>query len=665
MRVLAFDIETAAAEDLHSYGPGFIRLCGWKIVGSTEPVTISTEPAELVDSLKAADAITAHNGINFDLMALASQGYISFNLYERMCTRMFDSMIVERQLNPVAAKGKQPSGYYGLDATAARYGLAGKSKVDFQGRVEIVRRVQGDAAAAKLVKSYELRKRKAGDGFNEPAEVSVLKLLSDLHGGFDKIPVYDPDYRSYLAEDVDTQERVFTALSGLVREEEPGSQRYVRREHYTAMSMGRVTLEGMRTDVDETMRRWSEGQARLEAGKKLLHEKFGMPLEGKYPHRSNQGKAAFRRAILATGIGEDALEANWPMCDDGSLKTGKDVLDTFIPIFERSKPAAAELCRTIKAFNGERTIYGTVLDHVVGDRVHPYIGPDQSSGRWSMKDPGLTVMGKRGGKARERAIMLADNDDEVLVAIDADQVDARVIAAECQDPAYMALFAPGMDLHSEVAYRVWPRSDQHEAGCHTEQREDCCGMKLKCHCERRDQAKVFGHGFSYGLGANGMARQHGVDVQVARGFIDGMTEAFPRLAEWKAEVRAAAGAVGFDEPVPANDPYRILHTWAGRPVRVERDRAYTQATALIGQGGTRDVMAEAILKLPAEYRRRVRAVIHDEIVLSLPKHNAQEVAQQIADSMAFEIRGVRITFGCSDVARSWAGCYGAQYETAA
>jgi DNA polymerase-1 len=90
MRVLAFDIETAAAEELHSYGPGFIRLCGWKIVGSTEPVTISTEPAELVDSLKAADAITAHNGINFDLMALASQGYISFNLYERMCTRMFD-----------------------------------------------------------------------------------------------------------------------------------------------------------------------------------------------------------------------------------------------------------------------------------------------------------------------------------------------------------------------------------------------------------------------------------------------------------------------------------------------------------------------------------------------------------------------------------------------
>jgi DNA polymerase-1 len=418
--------------------------------------------------------------------------------------------------------------------------------------------------------------------------------------------------------------------------------------------------------VDETMKRWSEGQARLEAGKALLHERFGMPTEGKYPHRTNPGKAAFRRAILSTGISEDALTANWPHAKDGSLKTGKDVLDEFIPIFEKTKPAAAELCKTIKAFNGERTIYGTVLDHLVGDRVHPYIGPDQASGRWSMKDPGLTVFGKRGGKARERGIMLADTDDEVLVAIDADQVDARVVAAECQDPEYLKLFAPGMDLHSEVAFRVWPSEADHGPDCHREPKPDChCGVVSKCHCEKRDQAKVFGHGFSYGLGANGMARQHGVDVTVARRFIDGMTEAFPRLAEWKAEVREAAGALGFDEPVPANDSYRILHTWAGRPVRVERDRAYTQATALLGQGGTRDVMAEAILRLPAEYRRRIRAVIHDEIVISLPKHNAQQVAQGITDSMAFDLRGVAITFGCSDVARSWAGCYGAQYETAA
>ena len=649
MYVLAYDIETGAAEEMHSYGPGFIRLCGWKRVGATESVTISTDPAELVAEMRKADAITAHNGINFDALALAVQGFISFDEYEAMCLKTFDTMVVERHLNPVAAKGAQPTGYYRLGQTAGRYGLDGKDTVDFEGKRELYRIARGDAYADKM---------KPG----KVNEFSVLAVLADLYDGYDRIPQVHPHYQRYLVKDVLAQEGTYLKQSALVRDEPAASQRYVRREHYTAMSMGRVTLEGCRVDVDLNMKRWSEGQARLEAGKQLLHEKYGMPREGKKPHVTNAGKAAFRAAILGTGISEEALEANWPLAKDGSLLTGKEVLNTFIPIFQKTKPEAAELCRTILAMNGERSVYGTIQDHTVACRVHPYIGPDQASGRWSMKDPGLTVLGKRGGKARERAVILADDDDEVLVAIDADQVDARVVAAECQDPEYLKLFAPGMDLHSQVAFRVWPSEAQHGPDCHRAAKPGCdCGVIAKCHCEKRDQAKVFGHGFSYGLGAKGMAAQHGVDVEVAQRFIRGMTEAFPRLAEWKEEVRTAAGALPYGEQAPANDCYRILHTWAGRPVRVERERAYTQATALIGQGGTRDVMAEAILRLPPQYRRRIRAVIHDEIVISLPKDNAQEVAQSIADSMAFDLKGVAITFGCGKVGDCWASCYSNEY----
>lgn len=659
MKILAYDIETGAAEELHSFGPGFIRLCGWADVADDAPVTISTNPAELAAQLLAADAVTAHNGINFDAMALASQGFLSFDQYEAVCRKTFDTLLVTRHLDPVAAKGAQANGYYRLGETAGRYGVDGKDTVDFQGKLDIVRRIQGDKVADRMAKARQTAAAKAatqGKAYNPTNSFGVLTLLAELYGGYHLIPQDDPDYRRYLVKDVNAQRGLFRVQSGLVKLESADSQRYLRREHYTGTAMGRVTLEGARVDVDLNMKRWSEGQQRLEAGKKLLHERHGMSLEGKKPHTTNAGKAAFRAAILATGISETALDANWPLNQDGSLSTSKDVLNGMVEVFDKRKPEAAELCRTVLAMNGERTVYGTIMDHTVAGRVHPYIGPDQASGRWSMKNPGLTVLGKRGGKARERAVILADTDDEVLVAIDADQVDARVVAAECQDPEYMKLFAPGMDLHSEVALRVFNRDE-----CRAEMARN----NGRCDCEFRDRAKVFGHGFSYGLGANGMARQHGVNVEVAQRFIQGMTEAFPRLAEWKAEVRAAAGALGFDEEAPANDSYRILHTWAGRPVRVERNRAYTQATALLGQGGTRDVMAEAILKLPADVRRRVRAVIHDEIVISLPKHNAQQVAQGIADGMAFDLKGVMITFGCSRVSRSWAGCYGEQYEAAA
>lgn len=656
MKIVAFDIETAGAEEMFSHGPGFVRLCGWADV-TEDRVHMSTDPADLVQVLREADGITGHNIVNYDLLALAVEGFISRDEYERLCFKSFDTLIVERHLDPVAARGAQANGYYRLDPTAARYGVGGKSYADFEGKREIVRRIKGDKTADRMK-----------PGKNENARYGVLDVLKDLYGGYGQIPQDDPDYNHYLSLDVGASRKLFKLMQDRVQQEDPSSQAYIRREHFVSLSMGRVTLNGMRVDVDLTMKRWAEGQQRLEDAKLALHERFGMPLEGKKPHATNAGKAAFRAALLDTGIREWVLDRDWPQGKDGSLLTGKEVLSHFSEFFEegaRNRPAA-DLCRTILAMNGERTIYGTTLDHLVEGWVHPSISPEQSSGRWSMKNPGLTVFGKRGGKARERAIMLADSDDEVLVAIDADQVDARVIAAECQDPEYLKLFEPGMDLHSEVAFRVWPHESQHGPDCHRVAKPSCgCGVVSKCHCELRDRAKVFGHGFSYGLGPKGMAAQHGVDLDVALGFVRGMTEAFPRLAAWKEEVRQAAGALAFGEDAPSHDSYRILHTWAGRPVRVERNRAYTQATALIGQGGTRDVMAQAILGLPVDVRRRVRAVIHDELVLSLPKAGAQEAAQKIADNMAFDLRGVQITFGCSRVSRNWAGCYGEQYEVAA
>lgn len=673
MDVLSFDIESASAEDLHRYGPGFTRLFGWQwLDGEGNPksgVVTSSVAGELVDMIEKADAVTAHNGLNFDALAMAKWDGLD---YEAAALKFFDTLVVEKHLDPVAAKGAQSNGYYTLDAVASRYGVGGKSWVDFAGKLDVVRRVSGEAAAKRLIKAEEAKQRRCerlGTAYTQPGPVVMLDLLKHLYGGYDLIPVGDPDYTRYLVMDVEAQSGVFRAQRTRVAAEDPSSQRYLRREHYVSAAMARTTLEGAVVDQDFTLSQFNAGQARLEASKQMLHERYGMPLEGKKPHTTNAGKAAFRRALQATGISDRALAANWPINKDGSLSTAKDTLNAMIESFERfGRTEAAELCRTILAMNGERTVYGTVLAHMVDGKVHPYIGPDQASGRWSMKDPGLTVLGKRGGKARERSMILADTPDEWLVAIDADQVDARVIAAECQDPEYMKLFAPGMDLHSEVAFRVWPDMDRHGEACHREPKPECCDVMAKCHCELRDRAKVFGHGFSYGLGAAGMARQHGVDQSVAEGFVVGMTQAFPRLAEWKDEIRRAAGVLAFGEEAPANDTYRILRTWAGRPVRVERNRAYTQATALIGQGGTRDVMAEAILLLPADIRRKVRAVIHDEIVVSIAaetREEAQAKAQSISDSMAFDLKGVRITFGCSRVAKSWAGCYGEQYEVAA
>ncbi len=620
MKTVAFDIETGSAEELMSFGPGYVRLCGWKTVGEGSAVTTSADPQDLIGALMEADSITGHYIIDFDLKALAKWNGAP---YEVLAAKSWDGLLVERHLTPVAARGVQPRGFHGLDATAERYGVAGKSSVDFDGKREIIRRVKGDKVADKLKRGKE-------DSF------PVLKLLAALYGGFHLIPQDDPDYVHYLHRDVIASENLFLTQVPRVAALPSDQQRYIRREHAVAATMGRTSLTGFRVDVDETMRRWSDGQARLEDSKKRLHEDHGMPLEGKFPHRSNPGKAAFRQALLDTGISPTALDRNWPLGKDGSLLTGKEVLNGMIEVFDRSKPDAAELCRTILAMNGEKSFPGTILSNVIGDRVHPAITSTQSTGRFGVTNPGLTVAAKRGPKgAWERGILLADSRDEVLVAIDANAVDVRMVAAMSGDTEFHKLFLPGVDFHSTVADKVFGRHDG----------------------DWRRLAKIGGIGSLYGLGANGMAVQMGVEVDVAQRFLRGMDESFPGVAEWKNETRAAAGALPYGETAPSDDDHRILVNPFGRTVRVERVRAYTQACALLGQSATRDGMAQAVLSLPKDLRRRIRVIVHDELVFSLPREGVEEAAQKIADSMAFNLLGVDITFGVEGYGYNWADVY--------
>jgi DNA polymerase I-like protein with 3'-5' exonuclease and polymerase domains len=451
-----------------------------------------------------------------------------------------------------------------------------------------------------------------------------VKRLARKYGGFDRIPldVLDP----YLRGDLNAQAAVYEAVKDVAADE------YVKREHRVQTAMGRITLNGFRVDEELVWDRYQRGQDRLDVIKDRLHRVHGFPATGSAPQRSSAGKAAFLQALMASGLGPKWIESNWPKNKDGSLSLSKDVLTEKREFLREPKPAASELCDAILDMNGVRSIYGNIIDNMVDGRVHPSIMPFQASGRWSIQDPGVTVTGKRGGKHIERAVYVAE-EGEVLVAFDLDQIDPRSIAAASQDPDYIELFIPRpgkkIDPHQDVADKV--------------------GLT-------RDAAKAISNGWMYGLGIAGQER-NGVPRELAERFDTGMREAFPRLVQWQNEVREEAGALPYGEMPPAGDEYRTLYNLYGRPMRVHRTRAYTQAPALIGQGTTRDVIAEGILRMPFEVRCMIKAVIHDEVVLSIPVDAVEEVSRIVIDALTFELRGVPITSGASPAGTSWDLCY--------
>ncbi|MFT3661747.1 MAG: DNA polymerase [Gordonia sp. (in: high G+C Gram-positive bacteria)] len=586
MRLVFLDLETADADRLYFFEREDIRLAGYAV--DDGPVVTTTDIESLVALLSEPDVIAVgHNILSFDLPALARCYGLDLDAMVAR-DRVIDTLLVARQVDPPLssnADGRvdgRDLGRYGLDALSKR--VLGEGKV-------------------------------SGDGG------SVLEAMAAEYGGYDKIPVDHPDYVRYLVQDVE----LVRALSEVLVVD-----RYVMREHRVLHWLNRISEHGFRVDVD-LARRWiAEQTVRVEARKRDLHERYGLPLEGKAPQRSTAGIKALERAFADCGVEP-------PRTAKGNLATGKGVLAELIDA-HLDNTALIELCRTLLALNGERSVPQTILDHTGPDgRVHPSVDARQATGRISLTRPGLTVMGKRDrANICERALLLPDEGHRLL-CVDLSTIDGRAVGMHCQDPDYIAMFAPGKDLHDEMAAAVFG--------------EDGWDRALGEHHPRRGEAKAVSHATNYGMGAAGLSVYAGIGEDEAKQQLATLAAKFPRLAAWKDWIREQARS-------------QVLTTIHGRRVRIQPGKEYTQGPAFMGQGIARDLMMQGVLALPEWLLPCLRAVVHDELVFSIPADRIDEGREAVLDALQFP-EGVAlpnnipvpILAEAGDVGRDWADCY--------
>jgi P4 family phage/plasmid primase-like protien len=573
---VVFDLETGSADDLFTYTQsdetGFVRLAG-ALGPDRVPRIMSAR--ELIPLLESAQVITGHNIFGFDLLALA---YHHGADWDQLAAKALDTELVARQADPPRSRESGSSAdRYGLDEVAARLGVTGKT--------------------------------------------DDLARLARQHKGYDRIPLDDPEYRSYLEGDLHAS----AAVSAVMAATYPPDA-YLVREHRLAALAGRMTLNGFLVDQELLAQRLAEGQARKREALELLRDGWGLPLTKTVLRGRGKNRAEAEEEVtspLATDAGRAWLDSVWQRYGiespprtgkTGKLSTGADDLAAVV----RDSRCPDQLKQVIKLIGivvGTRTVYATAADCLAPDgRVHPGNSFRQASGRWSVTNPGLTVFGKRGGRHHERDIFLPDP-GHVLLSFDLSQVDMRSMAGHSQDPNYMALFAPGRDAHQEIADQV--------------------GLD-------RQSAKQIGHGWNYGLGPKRMV-DGGLDPQKVATFIAGMEERFPVLIAWREMIREQ-GKAG-----------EILNNGFGRRMRCDESRAYTVAPALMGQGGARDIMCESLLRLPREIWPMLRTMVHDEILLSVPKDIVRDVIPIVRAAMTWEWRGVPITCDMSFGA-TWGEC---------
>lgn len=621
---IGFDIESHSAKRLFTHtdlgGDPYTKLSGYITEDGTEVVVNSV--AELIKRLEDADEIYGHNLLGFDLMALARHHGAD---YDALAAKTVDTLRLVQLEDPPGARNEKPwaaKGYYGLDQVAERLGMPGKTD------------------------NLKALARK-----HAPTEIDGRKLTDEEREeiGFGRIPADDPEYRAYFSGDLKATRGVRRALGDL--------SDYARREMRVAHLQHRMTYNGWRVDVPELSRLVAEEDAKRQESLQWLHENCGVPLTEqisrgrgknkvitevlrKSPLSSNPGREALIQAFADRGLPyylkteSGVLSTSKDALGEGSYMVGKGAKAKEVPALlnpnrrpyhpDADWAAIEEMAGHIATVTSSVLKYKEIQDHLVGDRIHPKVGNLQASGRWAYIQPSVTNMGKRGGKVHQRRPLIAD-EGMVLIAFDLDQVDMRAIAGHCQDPAYMALFAPGMDAHSMVADAVFNRHDG----------------------EWRDYAKRIGHGWNYGMSVDGIAKS-GVKLELAQQFDDQMNRRFPGLCAWRSSVRDLAKAEGF------------LDNGFGRRMRCDSNRTWTQAPSLMGQGGARDIMCEALLRLvdrAPEATEWLRCVVHDEVVLCVPEHRVEEITATVLDAFTFEFKGVPITAGASKASVTWSGCY--------
>ncbi|MFE0472502.1 DNA polymerase [Streptomyces sp. NPDC058947] len=658
--IVGFDIETADAELLFKGGHEgpFCRLFGW-IIDDGEP-QVSTDARDLLDVLDGARVIYGHNILDFDLLALAWHHGAD---YRRLARKSIDTLVGERTLNPPYPKAKAGTP---LNMQALR---------------------KRGLTPADLRISYRLDDVAARYGL--PGKTDSLPQLAAQYGGYDKIPLDDERYRSYLRGDLYSARAVYREMGR--RAQAKGLLNVAKREMRIAGVQSGMHLKGIGVDEAEVDAQVALAEKQRAEAYTLLHEKAGVPLPhsglrwaekvpvriprttprgkmirrryeaifggtcpdmrqgvkwhtkaiGAAPLMTTEGRAAFDAALRAAGVADKDI----PYTENGTLALSKHALGEgawlrgreSIPGLLRKypdNPAIRELCEAATLITSASAKAEEVKKAICPDgRVHAQIGEIQASGRWAHIKPSITNIGKRGKAQKQQRAMFKARPGYVFIAIDLDQVDARAIAGHCQDREYMNLARPGMDMHYEVALRVYGAGSCEDC-------RDCPECK-----ERRGRTKAITHAWNYGQGPQGASIATGLSIEITKKFDDGMKKAFPVLCHWRTRIRKHAERTGM---VPSK--------W-GRPLRVIPGQEYTQAPAQVGQSTTRDLLCDGLLRMDDEVLDMLCLVIHDEIVLEVPEDRVEEIGGRAMAALTTTFEGVPITCGVSPASQSWLGCY--------
>lgn len=386
----------------------------------------------------------------------------------------------------------------------------------------------------------------------------------------------------------------------------------------------------------------------LQSGLANLHDELELPLAGVLGQMERTGICVDvpKLRALSQELGQraddmehTAFELVGRKFNLGSPKQLQEILFTELglPTKKRTKTGFSTdssvleqlvdkhaLPKLILAWRQATKLKSTYTD-VLPTLVHPKTGRIHTSfnqavaatGRLSSTDPNLQNIPIRtpdGARIRDAFIPAPGH---VLLAADYSQIELRVLAHLCGDPAMKQAFDDGADVHARTASLLFDVAEQDvERG-------------------QRAMAKTVNFGILYGMSASRLGREQGISSKEAKAFIERYFARFPDIERWKAEALERAREQGYAETLMGR--IRKLPELQSRS-RMARAGAERIAVNTPIQGSAADIIKRAMVDLHARLQTELPETklllqVHDELVLEVPEAQIDAASALAVDVM--------------------------------
>jgi len=304
-------------------------------------------------------------------------------------------------------------------------------------------------------------------------------------------------------------------------------------------------------------------------------------------------------------------------------KRTKTGASTDVEVLEQLATLGHEVPRLLIEYRELTKLKSTYIDALPGyvrpdGRVHTSFNQTgAATGRLSSSDPNLQnipVRTRRGGEIR-RAFVAAPG--HLLLIADYSQVELRLLAHFSDDPAFVAAFQRGGDIHRQTAAVIFGVPEANVTA------------------EMRARAKTINFATIYGQGAMALSRQLGITLEEAKAFIKHYFERFAGVRVWLDKTVDEARQKGFVETLFGRRRYIPELRDRNFSIRSFGERTATNSPL---QGSAADLIKIAMIRIHAaleqtKLRSKMLLQVHDELVFETPENERSDAAALVKREM--------------------------------